>query len=97
MDRYDKLWFGAVIGVLTSIISLIVFYFIKYEYSSFGEYVRIILHNKSLLAPLLSLAGIPNLVIFFIFLNRNKYRSARGVILATFILVIAVGLIKLFG
>ena len=90
------MYIGVIIGVLTAFLSLIVFYFIKFDHLSLLEYFGTLFHNKRLLSPLLSLSGIPNLVVFYIFINKNKYKTARGIILSTFILVLAVVLVKIF-
>ncbi|MBL6962584.1 MAG: hypothetical protein ISR55_02075 [Bacteroidetes bacterium] len=94
MKKNDNLWLGVVIGLLMSIISIFVFYLIKFRQQELSYYLSTLIRNKSLFAPLLSLAGIPNLVIFYFFLNNEKFRTAKGLILATFILVLAVVLIK---
>ena len=94
MKRFDNIWLGTVIGVATSAISILAFYLIKFTEISLIEYIRLLLQNRYLFAPIVSLAGIPNLVIFYLFINRDKYKTARGVILATFILVAVVVVIK---
>lgn len=97
MRKFDNMLLGAAIGIITSILSLIVFYYMRYDYLPFEDYINTLFRHKAMFAPLISMAGIPNLILFFLFLNRQKYKTARGLILATFILVIAVGIIKLFG
>lgn len=94
MKKYDSWGLGVAIGVSTSIISLLFFYFLRFTAITLPEYVQLLIENRYLFAPIVSLAGLPNLVIFYLFLNREKYKSARGVILATFILVAAVLIIK---
>ncbi len=49
-----------------------------------------------LLAPLLSLAVLPNLAVFYLLLQRNKYQSVRGVILATLFYALLIVFLK-FG
>jgi hypothetical protein len=90
------MWLGTFIGVLMAFVSVFSFYL----YMRYGQDMSIVfsdlLLNKHLISPIISLAGIPNLVIFFIFLNKSKYRTARGLILSTFILVLLVVLTKIF-
>ncbi|MBT3301417.1 MAG: hypothetical protein HOD63_03560 [Bacteroidetes bacterium] len=94
MKKNDNLWIGVVIGLIMSVIAVIAFYFIKFPEREFGSYLKILVRTKDLFAPLLSLAGIPNLVIFYLFINRERYKTAKGLIMATFLLVLAVILIK---
>lgn len=53
-------------------------------------------YNNNFLENLVSLSGIPNLALFFLFLNLQFYQSARGIILSTFILVLIVVILKFF-
>jgi hypothetical protein len=94
MKKYNNLWLGVVIGVFMSILALFVFYLAKFSDKELSSYFSTLFRNKDLFAPLVSLAGIPNLVVFYLFLNREKYNTAKGLIMATFILVLAVILIK---
>ena len=96
MKKYNSMYLGVIIGVLTAFLGFIVFYFIKFSDISLSDYFGILFHNKGILSPLLSLSGVPNLVFFYIFINKDKYKTARGLILATFILVLAVVLVKIF-
>ncbi len=96
MKKYNSIYIGVLIGVLSVFLSFIVFYLIRFNNISLTDYFGTLFHNKGILSPLLSLAGIPNLVFFYLFINKNKYKTARGIILATFILVLAVVLVKIF-
>jgi hypothetical protein len=93
-DKFDNILTGTLAGVIAAFVFLLAFYFIKFSNASFSLYLSLITSSK-MLSPLISLSGIPNLLIFFLFLNRKKYKSAKGVILATFILVLAVIIIKI--
>lgn len=50
--------------------------------------------QNRLLSPLLSLAVLPNLGVFWVFIKRNQYFEARGVIMATLLLAVCVILLK---
>jgi hypothetical protein len=95
-DKFDSMILGAVIGIVTSLLCLMIFYFIKFHDISLSFYFML-LYTGKLLSPVISLSGIPNLGIFFIFLNKKKFKSAKGLILATFILVLAVVILKIIG
>ena len=94
MKKNDNLWIGVVIGRIMAVMAVIGLYFIKFPEREFSSYLKILVRTKDLFAPLLSLAGIPNLVIFYLFINRERYKTAKGLIMATFLLVLAVILIK---
>lgn len=96
MKNLNSMWIGVTIGIIMSVISILAFYLLKFQDYTLNTYFVILFHTKSLFAPMVSLAGIPNLVFFYLFINKEKYKTARGIILATFILVLGVVLIKLF-
>lgn len=50
--------------------------------------------QNRLLAPMLSLAVLPNLAVFWVFIQRNLYHQARGVIFATLCMAICLLLLK---
>lgn len=50
--------------------------------------------QNRLLSPLLSLAVLPNLAVFWIFIKRNQYLQVRGIIMATLLLAICVIVLK---
>jgi hypothetical protein len=54
------------------------------------------LHQQSKLSSLVSLCAIPNLGLFFLFMWKNNYKSARGVMFSTVLLVFLVFALKFF-
>lgn len=93
-NKGNSIALGIILGLLTIAVVLFFFYLSQFQAYPFSEYFDKVIHNKKILAPMISLAGVPNLVLFFLFLNKNKYQTARGLIIATFILVILVILAK---
>ncbi|HPD65914.1 MAG TPA: hypothetical protein P5050_09320 [Bacteroidia bacterium] len=96
MKKYDHILLGTAIGILSIIIVVVVFYLAKFTFVSFSDYLSTLTSYKKMLSAMISLAGLPNLLFFFIFLNKEKYNTAKGLILATFILVLIVVVIKIF-
>jgi len=96
MKRNDnKIWIGIVIGLFTAVLSIFILYLVRYTNMNLGDYFVLLYRSKRLLSPIVSIAGVPNLIIFFLFLNRHKYKTARGIIMATFILALMVVFIKI--
>lgn len=96
MRKFDSILLGTLIGIVTSVIAVLAFYIyflIKYQLP-FNDYVSLLSHFHAFFYPIISLAGLPNLLIFYLFLNKEKFRTARGIILATFIIVAFVVVIK---
>jgi hypothetical protein len=94
-SRFDSLILGLIIGLFVPALCVIMFYYSSFTLVSFQYFLK---HSMQIdvLPKLISLGAVPNLGVFFLFLWRNHYYSARGVIFATFLLAFGVVALKLF-
>jgi len=86
------------IGFLVAIFATFGGIFIYIEYFSrysFDETLRLIADGK-LYGKVLSIAAIPNLFVFFIFLKKNQDLRAKGVLLATILTALTTLFLKFF-
>ncbi len=92
-DRLNKLSTGIIGGIA---LPFICFFFIlvakKGGYSFVGYLDKI--REMSILPRLLSLCLLPNLLLFFLFIWSDRLRSARGVIIAMFVVGIIIIILK---
>lgn len=75
---------------------LIVFfavYLFGYSGTPFGEFLQYAFVMRAL-PKILSLCAIPNLAIFYLFLNKEYWRATRGVITATMLYTLGMVAIK---
>lgn len=84
---------GLLVGLILPAAALLLFFAWKGEDTQLLDFFICQQQNR-LLSPLLSLAVLPNLGIFWIFIKRNQYMQARGVIFATLLLAVCVILLK---
>ena len=78
---------GLILGILLPLLVMVVFYLVKF--SSYPlEYFHEQLMNMKLFSKFVSICVYPNLLLFFIFIWRNRLYSARGVLGATILLAI---------
>lgn len=84
---------GTILGLIVPLITLVVIYEVKFSSNDFVRFIKYSF-EYDILEALVSLSGLPNLALFFLFIQANLYENAKGVILATFILVIIVILLK---
>jgi len=96
MKKYDNLILGVGLGLVSVFITIVAFYLIKFSDTTFSEYLDALFSYKRTLSAMISLSGLPNLLFFFLFLNKEKYKTAKGLITATFVLVLIVVVIKVF-
>ncbi len=73
------------IGILVSIFATLCGLFIYLQYvSPFGFYETLeYVIEDNIIGPVIALAAMPNLFVFFIFLRKNQDYRARGVLIAS--------------
>ena len=93
--KLNKLPVGLTIGVIVPILTLIVVYLFSFNNYTVHQFVYF-LQTMKVMSKLLSLCVVPNLLAFFIFIWLDYLKSARGVLMATFIMAILVFVIPRF-
>lgn len=86
------------IGVLISLFATAGGFFLYLEYFSrynFNETLKLI-EKGDLYGKILSLAAIPNLFVFFIFIRKKQDNRAKGVLLATILVALTTLILKFF-
>jgi hypothetical protein len=86
------------IGVLVSLLATFAGLFIYIEFFSKFEFQETlhVIKEQNLTGKILTLAAIPNLFVFFIFIKKKQDYRARGVLLTTILITITTFVIKLF-
>jgi hypothetical protein len=92
--KLDKLLIGTLIGIIMPLLVFGSIYLIRYHAVPIRQYISL-LWSHQLLIKLLSLCAIPNLLFFMLFINTQRLRAARGVLLATFIFAFIVLIYRL--
>ncbi len=93
LKKWDKLLLGLIIGIITPIIVMFVYYRINFYYIRVDTFLYETF-MKRIFLPLLSLCVLGNLAVFFIFIQTDRYYSARGVVFATLLYAIVVFILK---
>ncbi|HEX7413297.1 MAG TPA: hypothetical protein VF411_04560 [Bacteroidia bacterium] len=76
---------GIVSGLLVPVIFLFIYWLWSFKYMNFiPQFFKFLLIGR-VLSAVLSLCLIPNLGLFFLFVNKEYYKTTRGIILSTFI------------
>ena len=95
MNYKDNILTGTIIGILIPAICILLVYAIMFPGFKFFDFFRFT-QSKHVLENIVSLCGIPNLVAFYFFIRGELYENGKGIILATFILVLIVIILKFF-
>ena len=94
--RWNKFWTGLALGLVLPLVVFLLAYLIGYSKTPFGEFIEFAFVIRAL-AKILSLCVIPNLAIFYIFLNKEYWYATRGIITATLLCTLGVVAIKFFA
>ncbi|MGJ8745755.1 hypothetical protein [Polaribacter sp.] len=83
-------------GILVSIFATVAGIFLYLEYfSSFGFYETLeMIKEGKLYGKVLSLAAIPNLFVFFVFIKKKQDYRARGVLITTILIAFVTLVLK---
>jgi hypothetical protein len=90
--RFDTLLSGLIPGIVLPLVALVVIWAIQSEEGLF-EFLNTFQH-RNVLSKIISLAALPNLLLFFLFLWTDRTFSARGVIFATLVLAFVMLVLK---
>jgi hypothetical protein len=93
MLKLDKLPFGIALGALAPVLGLVIYYFLKASSYGFGEFVNYFFHTKPLLTAVGSLCLIANIILFTLFINSRRDKTAIGI----FIMTVMYGLMILYA
>lgn len=87
---------GLVVGIFVPLFFVFCYWLYVFSYMSFIPDFFKYLSSGKILSPVISLCVIPNLAVFFLLLNRLRFKSAYGVIGATLLYAAYIFYLKLF-
>lgn len=94
--KKDNLKFGILLGILGPLFAMLLYYFWVFSRTiSLSEYFYVLGTNKQLLTAISSISLLANAVLFTIYINTHRDKTAKGVFVATLIYGIAVLVYKL--
>ena len=91
--HWNKFWIGLIIGMVLPLVCFSLVFLIGYSETPFGEFLEYAFVMKAL-PKILSLCTIPNLAVFYLFLNKEYWYGTRGIIAATLLCTLVVVVIK---
>jgi hypothetical protein len=97
MFKKDNLRFGILLGFLAPCVGLIIYYLVSFYSNGIGftEFLGYMKQYRALLTGVSSISLVANAVIFTIYINTHRDKTARGIFFATLVYGVAVLLIKL--
>jgi hypothetical protein len=97
--KKDDLRLGIVLGLLGPLLGLVVIYLFRDDFRSisFTEYLEFVFTNNKLITSIGSLSLLANVVLFTVYVNTRRDKTARGIFVVTLLFGIAILLLKLFN
>ena len=93
--KKDNLRLGLVLGLVAPIISLIIYYFVKfYPTFSVRDFLVFVKDNKTQITAISVPCLVLNIALFTIYINSHRDQTAKGVFAATLIYAIVALLFK---
>ncbi len=93
----DTLLTGLLLGFLTPVLALVVYFYAKVAPNSWSDFFRHLATEKRLLSGLTVVSLLPNIALFTLFINTHRDRIAKGIFGATLLFAITSLLIKFLG
>lgn len=82
--KYDNLWLGVSIGLVFPFFCYFcIWLFGKYSYMSFPYRYTEYLHIMQSLGDTVKLCTLANVLVFYLFLNRKKNNTVKGIVIST--------------
>lgn len=97
--KKDNFWFGAILGLIAPMLGLAIFKFYKYSVFTFKEMFQFMILEPGFktLSVSLSLSLLLNALLFTIYVNSRKDRTAKGIFATTIVYGLLVLILKTFG
>jgi uncharacterized BrkB/YihY/UPF0761 family membrane protein len=97
--KKDNLKLGLVLGLLGPILGLVVVYFVKEDFNSlsFGEFLDLFFNTNRLITSIGSLSLLANVVLFTLYVNTHRDKTAKGIFIVTLIYGIIILLLKILN
>ena len=94
--KRDNLKFGILLGIIGPLLAMVIYYFWVFSRTiSLMEYFYVLRTNKQLLTAISSISLLANAVLFTVYINTHRDKTAKGVFVATLIYGIFVLVYKL--
>ena len=95
--KRDQYVFGVLLGLLMPMISFFGYYYWKFSLFSFEDFINLLQANKQLVTALTIPCLLMNIVIFTLYINGQRDKTAKGIFVVTIIYAVSALLIKFLG
>ncbi len=92
----DNLKLGLVLGFIAPFIGMYGYYFINFRQAAhnYWEFVRFLFWERHLLTNMLTFSLLANAIVFTIYVNTDRYKTAKGIFILTLVYAIPIIILK---
>jgi hypothetical protein len=95
--KKDNLRLGLIVGIIAPLIGMMIYYFWKFFPTfSVGEFLHVLMVQKTLITALISFSLFANAVVFTFYVNTRRDRTAKGIFIITCIYAVGAFILKMF-
>lgn len=94
--KKDNLKLGLLLGILGPLFGLAIVYFVKFSSYSLADFLDYFFHDRRLITSIGALCLLANAVMFTIYINTHRDKTAKGIFATTLVYGIAILVIKVF-
>jgi hypothetical protein len=95
--KRDQYVFGVLLGLIMPVLSFFGYYYWKFSLFSFEDFINLLQANKQLVTALTIPCLLMNIVIFTLYINGQRDKTAKGIFVVTIIYAVSALLIKFLG
>jgi len=92
--KKDNLKLGMVLGLVAPIISLVIYYYVKFSPVPFSEFISFLHYHRDQITAVSVPCLLLNIALFTVYINSHRDQTAKGVFVATLIYAIVALLFK---
>lgn len=93
----DNLRLGLLLGLFGPLAGLAVVYFLRFSSFSFLEFLDNFIHENKLITSIGSMSLLANAVLFTLYVNTGRDKTAKGIFILTLIYGIGILVLKIFN
>lgn len=97
MFKKDNLPLGIVLGLLTPVIGFFLYYLLVFlpKHIGLGEFITVLAANRQMIPKVISICLVLNGLVFYLYTQKRKDVTAKGIFLVTMLYAITILLLKL--
>ena len=95
--KRDQYAFGILLGLVMPMLSFFGYYYWKFSLFSIEDFIKLLQANKQLVTALTIPCLLMNIVIFTIYINGQRDKTAKGIFVVTIIYAVSALFIKFLG